>query len=115
MIRRDRYDSLFKFYAQEHRLDWLALKAQGIAESNLAPDAVSPAGAAGLMQFMLPTWVEWHGRETIAERDRAGARFEPGTLRRFPCGGMREWQLPLLHRREGDFSTPAERATSPSG
>lgn len=62
MNPRDRYDSLFQFYSEEHGWDWQYLKAQGIAESNLRPDAVSPAGAAGVMQFMLPTWIEWHNK-----------------------------------------------------
>lgn len=62
MNSRDRYDSLFCYYAEKHGLDWFALKAQGIAESNLRPGAESPAGAVGIMQFMLPTWVEWHNK-----------------------------------------------------
>jgi membrane-bound lytic murein transglycosylase D len=60
---RERYDSLFQFYGEKHKLDWLALKAQGIVESSLVPTAVNAhSGATGLMQFMLPTWIEWHNR-----------------------------------------------------
>ena len=62
MTARERYNSLFEFYAGRYGLDWRALKAQGIAESNLKADAVSPVGAAGVMQFMLPTWIEWHNK-----------------------------------------------------
>lgn len=36
--------------------DWRLLKAQGMAESNLNPDAESPVGAVGIMQFMPETW-----------------------------------------------------------
>ncbi len=38
--------------------DWYWLKAQLIQESRLDPDAVSPAGAEGIAQFMPPTWAE---------------------------------------------------------
>lgn len=38
--------------------DWQLLKAQGIAESNLDPNAESPVGAQGIMQFMPVTWTE---------------------------------------------------------
>ena len=37
---------------------WCVLKAQGVAESGLRPDARSGAGAAGIAQFMPGTWVE---------------------------------------------------------
>lgn len=55
----DRYDSLFRYYARLHGLDWRRIKAQAVAESSLDPRAVSPAGAVGLMQFMPATWSEW--------------------------------------------------------
>jgi len=77
-----RYDSLFQFYAEKHDLDWLALKAQGLAESGLDPGAVSSAGAAGVMQFMLPTWIEWHGRvlpgEVVEQRTNPERSIELG-------------------------------------
>lgn len=38
--------------------DWLSWKAQLWQESRLKPDAVSPAGARGLAQFMPRTWQE---------------------------------------------------------
>lgn len=59
MRPRDRYDSLIQFYAEEHRVDWRLLKAQMLAESDADPDAISPAGAIGLAQFMHGTWLEW--------------------------------------------------------
>jgi soluble lytic murein transglycosylase-like protein len=36
--------------------DWLSWKAQLYQESRLRPDAISPAGARGLAQFMPGTW-----------------------------------------------------------
>jgi soluble lytic murein transglycosylase-like protein len=60
VYRKNRYDSLFQYYAEKHGFDdWLLLKAQAIAESNLDPDAVSWVGAKGLTQFMPATWREW--------------------------------------------------------
>ncbi|MCI0409948.1 MAG: lytic transglycosylase domain-containing protein, partial [Acidobacteria bacterium] len=74
MNQRDRYDSLFQFYAEKfgmpacslerfgsmvHWRGWEALKAQALAESAGNPDAISPAKAMGLTQFMAATWREW--------------------------------------------------------
>lgn len=39
-------------------VDWRWLKAQAYQESRFDPDALSPAGAVGVMQFMEPTWEE---------------------------------------------------------
>lgn len=59
MNAADRYDSLFRYYAEKHGLDWLLLKAQAWQESRFNPDAQSPVGAKGLSQFMDRTWLEW--------------------------------------------------------
>lgn len=63
MHAENRYDSLFRYYGAEYDIPWSLLKAQAMAESAMNPEAVSPAGAKGLTQFMLPTWKEWgeHG------------------------------------------------------
>lgn len=74
---RDRYDSLFRYYAHKYGLNWRRIKAQTIAESSLNPRAVSPVGAIGLMQFMPATWAEWgKGDPTDPEASiDAGCRY----------------------------------------
>lgn len=82
MLAAERYDSLFRYYAARYSLEWAALKAQAMAESNLDPFARSPAGAVGLMQFMAPTWAEWwvrcHPGKTLASRSDAERSIELG-------------------------------------
>ena len=56
-----RYDETFKKYTKRFfgpGFDWKIFKAQGIAESQLAPDAVSQVGARGIMQLMPSTFQE---------------------------------------------------------
>jgi membrane-bound lytic murein transglycosylase MltF len=45
----------FQKYADQYRLDWLLLVAQGYQESNLKQDAISPVGAVGVMQVLPST------------------------------------------------------------
>jgi soluble lytic murein transglycosylase-like protein len=82
---RSRYDSLFKCYGDLYGVRWELLKAQGIAESDLNPYAVSPVGALGLMQFMLPTWVSWGlGDRTNPEASiEAAAKYMQNLIKRF--------------------------------
>lgn len=50
--RTDRYDDLIHKYALRHRIDARLIKAVMAAESEFDPQALSPAGARGLMQVM---------------------------------------------------------------
>ena len=56
----DRYDHQIERAADQFLpgVDWRLLKAQYFQESRLDPSAVSPAGAAGVAQFMPGTWRE---------------------------------------------------------
>lgn len=56
-----KYDNTFKKYSKRFfspGFDWKLFKAQGIAESQLTPDAVSQVGARGIMQLMPSTFKE---------------------------------------------------------
>ena len=68
MTTKERYDSLFRWYAEVSSVDWRLLKCQVEAESAFNPKAVSPVGAAGLAQFMRATWMDW---------SPGGDRFNP--------------------------------------
>lgn len=46
------YDSMFREMGDRYGIDWLLLSAIASAESKFVPDAVSKAGAIGLMQVM---------------------------------------------------------------
>ncbi|MBR6656124.1 MAG: transglycosylase SLT domain-containing protein [Alistipes sp.] len=47
-----KYDALFKEVAEKYNMDWRFLAAVANAESRFTNNAVSPAGAVGLMQIM---------------------------------------------------------------
>ncbi len=53
------YDHHFRKYAKHYfgpHVDWHWFKAQAIAESGLNPDAISSAGAVGIMQILPSTY-----------------------------------------------------------
>ena len=56
-----RYDDVFRKYSKRFfgaGFDWRVFKAQGLAESNLNPQARSWVGAMGIMQLMPSTYKE---------------------------------------------------------
>lgn len=65
-----KYDDTFKKYSKRFfgiGYDWKIFKAQSIAESGLNPDAVSFAGARGLMQLMPSTFAEIQSTNSFLE------------------------------------------------
>jgi len=67
ILRRnpDRYDDTFRKYSKRYfgvGFDWRLFKAQGMAESNLNPEARSGVGARGIMQLMSSTYKEVQSR-----------------------------------------------------
>jgi soluble lytic murein transglycosylase-like protein len=57
----DRYDETFRKYSKRYfgpGFDWRQFKAQGLAESNMDPNAQSWVGARGIMQLMPSTYNE---------------------------------------------------------
>ena len=59
----DKYDNHFRKYTKRYfgpGFDWHWFKSQGIAESGLRDDVVSPAGAVGVMQILPETYAEIH-------------------------------------------------------
>lgn len=67
----NKYDGHFKFYSSmffENQVAWPWFKAQAMAESSLMPEAVSPAGAQGIMQLMPGTSKEMAERLCIVNQ-----------------------------------------------
>ena len=92
MTTFDRYDSLLMWYAEQSHLDWSLLKRQMLAESSANPQAVSPCGAKGLMQFLDMTWAEWAPHDSPFNPEaaiRVGALYMASLLRQFD-GDMRK-------------------------
>lgn len=55
----DPYTSLYQSAGSQFGVPWQILANQGYVESGYNPNAVSPAGAQGLAQFMPSTWPSW--------------------------------------------------------
>ena len=58
--RISRYDEVIRKHASTHKVDWRLIASIIYAESSFKKDAVSPAGAEGLMQIM-PAVANEHG------------------------------------------------------
>lgn len=87
--RHKAYDSLIHEAAERHQVDAALVKAVIRAESDFVPDAVSPAGALGLMQLMPGT----------ARLRGVGSAFEP---RQNIDGGVKHLRY-LLDRYNGNL------------
>jgi membrane-bound lytic murein transglycosylase F len=88
------YDALVREYAEQYEFDWRLIVAQMFQESQFDPQAVSYAGAEGLMQ-VLPSTAEWIGFDKIddpATNIRAGIEYMHKLRQQF------ESDLPLEER-----------------
>jgi soluble lytic murein transglycosylase-like protein len=78
-ISRDwsRYEPIIKEASEEYNLPEYLIKAVMLAESSLNPNAVSSAGAEGLMQLMPGTAAEMRVRDSFNPRENimGGARY----------------------------------------
>jgi len=77
MHAHDRYDTLIRWYATLYKRDARQVKAQIRAESAFDPQAKSPVGACGLLQFMPRTWEEWCDGTAGLQAPPSGVVFEP--------------------------------------
>jgi soluble lytic murein transglycosylase-like protein len=67
----DKYDDTFRKYSKRYfgpTFDWRQFKAQGLAESNLDPNAKSWVGARGIMQLMPSTYHEVRTKNPTMEQ-----------------------------------------------
>ncbi len=63
------YDDIVREYAEKYGFDWRLIVAQMYQESQFDPDAISYAGAEGLMQI-LPETAELVGTDDLADPDK---------------------------------------------
>jgi membrane-bound lytic murein transglycosylase F len=112
----NQYDDVFRKYSKRYfgvGFDWRLFKSQGIAESNLDPEAVSWVGAKGIMQLMPRTFQEIASRNPEVGRiDDPEWNVAAGIL--YDRTLWKLWQLDSVdaHRREFMFASyNAGRAT----
>lgn len=80
------YDDLMKKYADQYRLDWRLIAAQAYEESRFDPEAVSWAGAMGLLQVMPRTAREMGIDITTEEGSiHCGVKYLRHLIDRFPA------------------------------
>ena len=89
----DKFDDTFRKYTKRFfgpGYDWKHFKAQGLAESNLRPDARSYVGARGVMQIMPGTYSDLRKKDTSPEnRGRRGVEHRCGHyVRSSPLGKL---------------------------
>lgn len=75
MHPNNRYDSLIQHFSAQFDLDWQMICRQVETESAFRPQARSPVGAVGLMQFMPGTW-SWAWKKMRA-KGLVGDDYEP--------------------------------------
>ena len=88
------YEDIIRESAASYGLDPAYVASVVLAESSFVPDAVSYAGARGLMQLM-PATAEWIAGK-LGETFEADALFDPVTNLRYGC-----WYLDFLMDRYG--------------
>jgi len=81
----DNFDPLLRQASQQHGVPFELLKAVCVAESGMNPNAVSRAGAQGLMQLMPPTARELGVEDSFdpTQNINGGARYLATQYRRF--------------------------------
>lgn len=96
------YDDLIQRAVKKHLkdYDWRLLKAQYWQESKLDPEAVSPAGAVGVAQFMPKTWTQWAKKAGYAGAKRTDpeASIFTGALYMNYLIGQWSWPRPVIDR-----------------
>lgn len=61
------YLDLFRRYGEQYGVPWYILAALAFHESAYAPNAVSHAGAQGMMQFMPATWADMNNQIGVVD------------------------------------------------
>lgn len=90
------YDAQIQGAARQYLpgVPWRLLKAQYYQESRLDPDAVSPAGAAGIAQFMPGTWREVSAALGYGAIPRSAARQAIDAGAYYMARLRRNWSAP---------------------